>query len=171
MNIAQQASQAALKDIYTAAENAILLYDSAIALPQGLPPVMAEVELEEMALRISKPDWADSEVHYTAIDNVLGEGMPAELEVLLRAGLLGAEFQVRGAVGKILRDNKATLEGSTVHLNSDNRIEVKTSVRYETEPLGFDFMPKYSEQIYQIGESRQIGFNHSINWAFSGTPF
>ncbi|NGQ97036.1 hypothetical protein G3578_17885 [Brevibacillus sp. SYP-B805] len=173
-NCAQQASLAATKDIYEAMEDAIIRYDTSPA--RLLDPVFItpDLEREERELKKNHPDWASVEIRYTAIDHVLSAWLPgnAELQGYVRDGLSRAQGQIVDVVSTILEENHATLEGSSIQLfNRDDRIEVNTSVRFTTEPLGFDFIPRDSAQVYQTGQSRRIGFlDEVVGWSSHTIP-
>ncbi len=165
-NSAQQASIAAVKDIYDEMKKAILLYDVSIKAQLNPDYVWPRVEIAMTELAAAHPDWSESEIKYGAIDRVLSSALPGnfQLQGYVYFGLKSATAQIPGVVRKVLIDNNATLSGSSVKLfNSDNRIEVTTSVKYESESMGFDFIPAYSEQIYQTGESRRIGFIDEVS--------
>ncbi|MFI8713833.1 Tad domain-containing protein [Brevibacillus brevis] len=165
-NSAQQASIAAVKDIYDEMIVAIKAYDASITRLKNPNFVWPRVEAATSQLKASHPDWAASEIKYGAIDLALNSALPGnpELQFYVYAGLQNATSRIPGVVTKVLSDNKATLTGSSIKLfNSDNRIEVTTSVKYESESMGFDFIPAYSEQIYQTGESRRIGFIDEVS--------
>ncbi|MED1914570.1 Tad domain-containing protein [Bacillus thuringiensis] len=173
-NSAQQASIAAVKDIYDEMEKAILLYDTSINAQFNPDYVWPKVKLAMNHLAAAHPDWSNSEIKYGAIDRALNSALPGnfQLQAYVYAGLSNAKAKIPGVVRKVLVDNKATLSGSSIKLlNSDNRIEVKTSVEYNSESMGFDFIPAYSEQIYQMGESRRIGFIDEVNdWFYIEIP-
>ncbi|ASJ57102.1 hypothetical protein BP422_28545 [Brevibacillus formosus] len=168
-NSAQQASIAAVKDIYDEMDAAIKMYDLSPKRYYDQNYLDPKLVVARSQLRASHPDWSHSEIEYGAIDSVLSSALPGDVELqgYVNLGLLKAAGQIPGVVAKVLSDNKATLSGSSVKLfNSDNRIEVTTSVKYESESMGFDFIPAYSEQIYQTGESRRIGFIDEVSgWA------
>lgn len=173
-NSAQQASIAAVKDIYDEMEVAIKLYDVSINAQFNPDYVWPKVELARDQLAAAHPDWSNSEIKYGAIDRALNSTLPGnfQLQAYVYAGLLKAKAKIPGVVRKVLVDNKATLNGSSIKLfNSDNRIEVRTSVEYNSESMGFDFLSTYSEQIYQTGESRRIGFIDEVNgWFYLELP-
>ncbi|MGF9908857.1 Tad domain-containing protein [Brevibacillus porteri] len=168
-NSAQQASIAAVKDIYVEMELAIEIHDASPKRYYDQNYLTPRLNAAISSLRASHPDWSHSEVKYGAIDSVLSSALPGSLELqgYVSLGLRKATAEIPGVVAKVLSDNHATLSGSSVKLfNSDNRIEVTTSVKYESESMGFDFIPAYSEQIYQTGESRRIGFIDEVSgWA------
>lgn len=168
-NSAQQASIAAVKDIYDEMDAAIRVYDASPKRYYDQNYLDPRLSVARSQLRAAHPDWSHSEIEYGAIDSVLSSALPGdvELQTYVYAGLQTATAKIPGVVAKVLSDNKATLSGSSVQLfNSGNRIEVKTSVKYESESMGFDFIPAYSEQIYQTGESRRIGFIDEVSgWA------
>ncbi|MFG0213512.1 Tad domain-containing protein [Brevibacillus porteri] len=173
-NSAQQASIAGVKDIYDEMKWAIRIYDLSPARYYDQDYLTPRKIAAESSLRASHPDWSHSEIEYGAIDSVLSSALPgnAELQRYVSLGLSNAASQIPGVVAKVLSDNHATLSGSSVKLfNSDNRIEVTTSVKYESESMGFDFIPAYSEQIYQTGESRRIDFIDEVNdWFYINIP-
>ncbi|NQF15864.1 Tad domain-containing protein [Brevibacillus sp. HB1.3] len=165
-NSAQQASIAAVKDIYDEMDTAIKVYDASPNRYYDQNYLSLKLEAAKSKMRASHPDWSQSEIEFGAIDSVLSNELPGsvELQTYVSLGLKNAASQIPGVVRKVLSDNKATLSGSSVKLfNSDNRIEVTTSVKYESESMGFDFIPAYSEQIYQTGESRRIGFIDEVS--------
>ncbi|MBG9943263.1 Tad domain-containing protein [Brevibacillus formosus] len=168
-NSAQQASIAAVKDIYDEMDVAIRIYDASPNRYYDQNYLTIKLEAAKIQMRASHPDWSQSEIEFGAIDSVLSNELPGsvELQTIVYACLQTATAKIPGVVANVLSDNKATLSGSSVQLfNSDNRIEVKTSVKYESESMGFDFIPAYSEQIYQTGESRRIGFIDEVSgWA------
>ncbi|MGK5510933.1 Tad domain-containing protein [Brevibacillus formosus] len=168
-NSAQQASIAAVKDIYDEMERAIEIYDASPARNYDYDYLYLKRIAARNQMRVAHPDWSHSEIEYGVIDAVLSSSLPdnVELQGYVNLGLIKAAGHIPGVVAKVLSDNKATLSGSSVKLfNSDNRIEVTTSVKYESESMGFDFIPAYSEQIYQTGESRRIGFIDEVSgWA------
>ncbi|TKI57554.1 hypothetical protein E8L90_19995 [Brevibacillus antibioticus] len=173
-NSAQQASIAAVKDIYDEMKEAIILYDASIEGLQNPDYVWIRVKAAKEKLRAAHPEWAASEIEYGAIDSALSSALPGnmQLQAYVYAGLSKVKAKIPGVVRTVLVDNKATLNGSTIKLfNSDNRIEVTTSVKYNSESMGFDFIPAYSEQIYQTGESRRIGFIDEVNdWFYINIP-
>ncbi|RAT97984.1 Tad domain-containing protein [Brevibacillus sp. Leaf182] len=168
-NSAQQASIAAVKDIYDEMEWAIKIHDASPQRYYDQNYLTLKLGAAKSQMRASHADWSQSEIEYGAIDLVLSNELPSnvELQTYVYAGLQTATAKITGVVAKVLSDNNATLSGSSVQLfNSDNRIEVTTSVKYESESMGFDFIPAYSEQIYQTGESRRIGFIDEVSgWA------
>ncbi|WGV60733.1 Tad domain-containing protein [Brevibacillus brevis] len=173
-NSAQQASIAAVKDIYDEMDAAINIYNLSPKRYYDQDYLTPRIIAAESSLRASHPDWSHIEIKYGAIDSVLSNALPGnvELQGYVSIGLRKAASQIPRVVAKVLVDNKATLTGSSVKLfNSDNRIEVTTSVKYESESMGFDFIPAYSEQVYQTGESRRIGFIDEVNdWFYIEIP-
>lgn len=174
-NSAQLASLAATRDVYEQMEIAIDNYDRAIATMQNpvfLNPIVASTEA---ALRASHPHWAESEVRFEAIDDVLADWLPGNglLQGFVLQGLMVAETKAYGAVRFVLSQNGATLPGSTIRMfTGDHRIEVETSVRFQSESMGFDFLPAFSEKIYQKGQSRQIRFIGAVSgWLSQGISF
>ncbi|MGG4440740.1 Tad domain-containing protein [Brevibacillus fortis] len=173
-NSAQQASIAAVRDIYEEMDEAIIKYDLSPKRYYDQDYLTPRKTAAMSSLRASHPDWSQSEIEYGAIDSVLSSALPGNLELqgYVSLGLRKASAEIPGVVATVLSRNKATLSGSSVDLfNSDNRIEVTTSVKYESESMGFDFIPAYSEQIYQTGESRRIGFIDEVNdWFYINIP-
>ncbi|MED1784505.1 Tad domain-containing protein [Brevibacillus fortis] len=173
-NSAQQASIAAVRDIYEEMDEAIIKYDLSPKRYSDQDYLTPRKTAAMSSLRASHPDWSQSEIEYGAIDSVLSSALPDNLELqgYVSLGLSKASAEIPGVVATVLSRNKATLSGLSVHLfNSDNRIEVTTSVKYESESMGFDFIPAYSEQIYQTGESRRIGFIDEVNdWFYINIP-
>jgi len=166
-NIAQQASLAATREVYAAIEEAMDQYDLAQWAKEVPNPVEPKVNAMEKILRASHPDWADSEVRFAAMDEVLSSELPgnAELLVFVEAKLIAARGDIRNTVATILEENGAVLSGSEVILvNERERIEVRTSVRYQSDTFGFPFLKAYAEQVHQEGESRRIGFAGDIGW-------
>lgn len=165
-NSAQLASLAATRDVYEQMEIAINNYDQAIATmldPVFLNPI---VQSTAATLRATHPHWAESEVQFEAIDEVLADWLPGNglLQGFVLQGLIVAETKASGAVSYVLSQNGATLSGSTVRMfTGDHRIEVETSVRFQSESMGFDFLPAFSEKIYQKGQSRQIRFIGAVS--------
>lgn len=159
--IAMQASQAGLKDIYEEMENAIRTYDTSPARYEDPVFITPDLVAEELSVRAAHPDWATSEVHYTAIDNVLSNWLPGnpELQAYVQAGMATAKIRVRQAIITVLRENNATMGASSyVIFNSDKRIEVQAAVTFQSETLGFEFLPDHREVISQTAESRKIDF-------------
>lgn len=166
-NSAQQVSLAATQVIYKQAEEAIHLYDQSIEKLMNPVPIWPMVETAEQSIRAANPDWSQSEVRYQAIDNVLVYAMPTypSLKGYVMVGMEQASRDIPALAGEILESNKATRAGSYVKMfNSERRIEVRTSVRYESKTFGLDFMPEHVEQVYQTGESRRIGFVANLGW-------
>lgn len=169
-NSAQQAALAAVEPIYEEMEEAIKKYDSSPNRLKDGNFIGIKVDMAEEAIRASNPDWAKSEVRYEAIDQVLSSWLPhPELSFYVNEGLANAQSEIRSIVITILDANHATVPGSKlVVFTSDERIEVQTSVRYRASTFDFEFMPeiKHEEEIYQTGQSRQIGFLDAIwNWS------
>jgi hypothetical protein len=166
-NSAQQASIAAVQIIYEEAEEAIREYDRSIAGMLNPDFIMGEVDLEKMRLRSAHPDWSESEVRYHAIDNVLLSHVPANgsLYGFLYQGLASAQDEIPEVVGEILQANGATRSGSVVTMfDSDMRIEVETSVRYQSETFGLAFLNTDTEQVKQTAKSRRIAFAEVMGW-------
>ncbi|QRG68220.1 TadE/TadG family type IV pilus assembly protein [Brevibacillus choshinensis] len=166
-NSAQQASLAATDIIYDEAEEAIHTYDRSIKSWTDPIFIWPLVEEQMKSIQASHPDWSSSEVRFEAIDRVLLSAIPTypTLEMYVVIGLHQASSQIPGVVTDILASNKSTLSGSSLKLfNGEDRIEVRTSVRYESKTFGLDFMPEHAEQIYQTGESRKIGFIQVTGW-------
>ncbi|MFS0919822.1 Tad domain-containing protein [Brevibacillus sp. 179-C 1.1 NHS] len=165
-NSAQQAALAAIKPIYDEMEDAIEEYDKSPNRLKNSILLGPIVDQTEDAIRASHPDWAKSEVRYEAIDQVFSSWLPANIELLgyVQSGLAKANAKVNGVVIRILEANHATLAGSKVVFTSDDRIEVQTSVRFRSTTFDFDFMPeiKHEEEVYQTGQSRQIGFLDAV---------
>lgn len=167
-NVAQQASLAATEVIYAETEKAIVAYD--ISIQRLTDPVLIKPQVTTAMthLRAAHPDWSDSEVRYQAIDDVLRDNMPGSLDLVfyIQAGLLNAKAEIPGLVAGVITDNGATLGGSSVHMfNGEQRIEVKTSVSYESQSFGLKFIPSHKEQVYQTGQSRRIGFVEVMRWS------
>ncbi|CAJ1004226.1 MULTISPECIES: Tad domain-containing protein [Bacillales] len=166
-NSAQQASIAAVQIIYEEAEEAIREYDSSIAGMLDPDFIMVKVDLETMRLRSIHPDWSESEVRYRAIDNVLLSHVPANgvLYGYLYQGLESAQRKIREAAGEILQANGATRSGSVVTMfDSDMRIEVETSVRYQSDTFGLAFLNTVTEKVKQTAKSRRIAFAEVMGW-------
>ncbi|MDF2682280.1 MAG: hypothetical protein K0R47_3470 [Brevibacillus sp.] len=166
-NSAQQVSLTATQIIYKEMEEAIHKYDLSIKSLVDPVFIWELVETAESSIRAANPDWSHSEVRYQAIDNVLLYTMPIYPDLKMRVlfGLEQAFHEIPGVATDILDRNQATQAGSYVKLfNSDRRIEVRTSVRYESKTFGLDFMPEHVEQVYQTGESRRIGFVADLGW-------
>lgn len=166
-NSAQQASLAATDVIYDEVEKAIHSYDQSIV--NWIDPVFIWplVEAQMKSIKAAHPDWASSEVQFEAIDRVLLVSIPVYPELLTHVvvGMDQASAEIPGVVTDILASNKCTLSGSSLQLfNGDDRIEVRTSVRYVSKTFGMEFMPEHAEQIYQTGESRTIGFVKVTGW-------
>ncbi|MED4785105.1 TadE/TadG family type IV pilus assembly protein [Brevibacillus choshinensis] len=166
-NSAELASLAATDVIYDEVEEAIHSYDHSIV--NWIDPVYIWplVEEEMKSIEAANPDWSSSEVQFEAIDRVLLVAIPVYPDLLTHVviGLDQASSDIPGVVTDILASNKSTLSGSSIKLfNGEDRIEVRTSVRYESKTFGMDFMPKHAEQIYQTGKSRTIGFVKVTGW-------
>jgi hypothetical protein len=167
-NSAQQVSLTATQVVYKQAKEAIHTYDLSIENLANPVKIWPMVEAAEQSIRAANPDWSPSEVRYQAIDNVLLYAMPTypSLEGYVALGMQQAYLEIPALAGEILERNKATRAGSYVKVfNSDRRIEVRTSVRYESNTFGLEFMPEHVEQVYQTGESRRIGFAEALNWS------
>lgn len=158
MNSAQQASQGAVKSIYEQMEIAIEKYDAWASINR-LPPISPDVDRRENMLRAANPDWADSEVRYTAIDQVLRDEVRSKrkLYTFVTEGLINARLEIQGIVPYILHENDASLKNLDV-FNGDGRVEVTATVDYESDNMGFEFLSTYKDKIEQTGESRKIGF-------------
>jgi hypothetical protein len=170
-NSAQQAALAATKVVYDQIEEAIREYDR--SLSRLLDPVLIGllVDEKEASLRAAHPDWAESEIRYAAIDQVLIHELPgnAELQGYVAQGLADARDEIDDVVATIIAENHATLEGSTIAMfNDDHRIQVQTSVRFASSVFDFVFMPNpdHEEQVFQTGQSRPIGFVGEV-WDWS----
>ncbi|MBO8164395.1 MAG: hypothetical protein H0Z34_11845 [Brevibacillus sp.] len=173
-NTAQQASLAATKAVYEEIEEAIADYDESIMLLEDPVFIWTLIGIEKSDLRSLHPDWAESEIHYTAIDNVLSTMLPGnhELQAFIHNGLQDSRGKVEQAVRTIIQENGAAQSGSTIKMfTSDDRIEVRTSVKYESVTFGQDYMPYFEEQVYQTAQSRRFGFLDAVgfwsNAAFS----
>ncbi|HZG17678.1 MAG TPA: pilus assembly protein TadG-related protein [Candidatus Bathyarchaeia archaeon] len=158
MNSAQVASQSGVKSVYDAMEMAIQAYD-VWAIANRKPPLSPKVSQRESSLRASNPEWAASEVRYTAIDQVLADhlGSNPDLMGFVTIGLAEARLEIPGVVTYILHENDASLKNLDV-FNGDDRIEVTAAVDYESDNMGFEFLSTYRDEIVQTGESRKIGF-------------
>ncbi|MDR7318355.1 pilus assembly protein TadG-related protein [Brevibacillus nitrificans] len=166
-NSAQLASLAATDILYDEVEEAIKVYDHSIKSWVDPVFIWELVEAQMETIKASHPDWSSSEVRAEAIDRVLLAAIPTypTLEAHVLKGLHDASTKIPGVVRDILASNKSTLGGSSLKLfNGEDRIEVRTSVRYESKSFGLDFMPEHNEQIYQTGESRSIGFIKVTGW-------
>lgn len=166
-NSAQQASIAAVQIIYEETEEAIQKYD--LSLVGMLDPVyiMREVDHEKTRLRSAHPEWSESEVRYNAIDHVLLQHVNRNpvLYGYIHHSLAEAQTKIPGAVGEILQANGATPSGSVVTMfDSDMRIEVETSVRYQSETFGLAFLNTDTEQVKQSAKSRRIAFAEVMAW-------
>ncbi|MED1794566.1 pilus assembly protein TadG-related protein [Brevibacillus nitrificans] len=166
-NSAQLASLAATDILYDEVEEAIKVYD--LSIESWVDPVFIWelVEAQMDTIQASHPDWSSSEVRAEAIDRVLLAAIPTypTLEAHVLKGLHDASTKIPGVVRDILASNKSILGGSSLKLfNGEDRIEVRTSVRYESQSFGLDFLPPHNEQIYQTGESRSIGFIKVTGW-------
>ena len=164
-NSAQQASLGATQIVYEEAERAIEVYDA--NLPFNMVPIWPQVETAEISLRSAHPSWSDSEIRYSAIDQVLLANLPSNSVlhgyVLRYMGV--AERKLQSTVGSILSSNGAVRSGSRVKMfNSEQRIEVKTSVRYESENFGLDFLSNHRDEIEQTAEGRRIRFAEVLQW-------
>jgi len=164
-NSAQQASLGATQIVYEEAERAILAYDAFI--PINMVPVWPQVETAEISLRSAHPSWSDSEIRYNAIDQVLRANLPSNslLHGYVRQYMAIAERKIQSTVGSILSSNGAVRSGSRVKMfNSEQRIEVRTSVRYESENFGLDFLSNHRDEIEQTAEGRRIRFAEVLGW-------
>lgn len=171
-NSAQQASLAATNQIYEEAEMAIRAYDTSIESWTDPVFIWPLVEAQMKSIQAANPDWSPIEARYEAIDRVLLAAIPTypTLGTYVMIGLHQAAAEIPGDVADILARNKSTLSGSSLKLfNGEDRIEVRTSVRYESKTFGLEFMPEHTEQIYQTGESRIIGFIKVTEW--KNSPF
>jgi len=166
-NSAQQASLGATQIVYEEAEKAIRAYDASITRLINPVYIWPQVESAEMSLRSAHPSWSDSEIMYNAIDQVLSANLPsnAELHWYVRQYMWFAEDKIRSTVGSILSSNGAIRSGSRVKMfNSEQRIEVRTSVRYESENFGLDFLSNHRDEIEQTAEGRRIRFAEVLGW-------
>ncbi|MDH4617359.1 Tad domain-containing protein [Brevibacillus sp. AY1] len=166
-NSAQQASLGATQIVYEEMERAIKAYDDSISLLIDPVFIWPLVEIAESNYRRAYPSWSESEVRYHAIDQVLSAYIVGNLE--LRAyvwrHLAIAEREIPGTVGSILSSNGAVKSGSRVKMfNSEQRIEVRTSVRYESETFGLDFLSNHHNEIEQTAEGRRIRFVEVLRW-------
>ncbi|UFJ39239.1 hypothetical protein LOK74_14290 [Brevibacillus humidisoli] len=167
-NTAQQATFAATKAVYEEIEDAIDRYDRSIARLEDPVFIWPLVQKEKAQLRSRHTGWADSEIHYAAIDNVLSSMLPGnlELQAYVSAGLLASRAKVKQAVHTILAENGASQSDYTIKMfTSDDRIEVKAAVEYESVTFGLEFMPSYEEQVYQTAQSRQVGFLDAVGFS------
>ncbi|MBG9564084.1 TadE/TadG family type IV pilus assembly protein [Brevibacillus agri] len=167
---AQQAALAAVKPIYDEMEKALARYDQSPMRLKDEAYIKPFVDQAEASIRASHPDWARSEVRYKAIDQVLSNWLPANVELLfyVQTGLAQAAPKLRDVVVTILEANHATVPGSQIVVTADERIQVQTSVRFRSTTFDFSFMPdpKHEEEVYQTGSSRQIGFLHAAGGLF-----
>lgn len=164
-NSAQQASLGATQIVYEEAEEAIHVYDA--NLPFNMVPIWEQVEMAQISLRSAHPSWSDSEILYNAIDQVLLVNLPSNsvLEGYVWQHMAVAERKIQSTVGSILSRNGAIRSGSRVKMfNSEQRIEVKTSVRYESENFGLDFLSNHRDEIEQTAEGRRIRFAEVLQW-------
>lgn len=166
-NVAQQAALAAIKPVYDEMETAMERYDASPMRVYDERYILPAVKLAESSIRASHWDWAQSEVRYAAIDQVLGNWLPANPELLgfVTAGLTAAQAEIPGVVTKILNENHATVSGSIVVIfNAEQRVEVQTSARFRSTTFDFPFMPdpQHEEEVYQTAQSRQIGFLDAV---------
>ncbi|MGG3885344.1 Tad domain-containing protein [Brevibacillus panacihumi] len=164
-NSAQQASLGATQIVYEEAEEAIHVYDA--NLPFNMVPIWEQVEMAKISLRSAHPSWSDSEILYNAIDQVLLVNLPSNsvLEGYVWQHMAVAERKIQSTVGSILSRNGAIRSGSRVKMfNSEQRIEVKTSVRYESENFGLDFLSNHRDEIEQTAEGRRIRFAEVLQW-------
>lgn len=166
-NSAQQASIAAVQIVYEEVEVAIKLYDASLSSWTNPAYISTLVGERMMALRASNPDWSESEVRYNAIDDVLDWAIPMypALQAYIQEGLVRAQGKIPGVVGGILDGNGATRSGSVItFFDSDLRITVETSARYESETFGLEFLNSHTEQVKQSAQSRPIGFAGKMRW-------
>lgn len=166
-NSAQQAAIGATQIVYEEMERAIHAYDDSIRLLLDPVFIWPLVEIAESHYRRAYPSWSENEVRYHAIDQVLSAYIVGNLE--LRAyvwrHLAIAEREIPGTVGSILSSNGAVRSGSRVKMfNSEQRIEVRTSVRYESETFGLDFLSNHQNEIEQTAEGRRIRFVEVLRW-------
>lgn len=164
-NSAQQASLGATQIVYEEAEEAIHVYDA--NLPFNMVPIWEQVEMAQISLRSAHPSWSDSEILYNAIDQVLLVNLPSNsvLEGYVWQHMAVAERKIQSTVGSILSRNGAIRSGSRVKMfNGEQRIEVKTSVRYESENFGLDFLSNHRDEIEQTAEGRRIRFAEVLQW-------
>jgi hypothetical protein len=160
-NSAQQASIAATEVVYDEMKEAIRLYDLSITHLYNPVYISPQVNEEEAYLRSAHPEWSDSEVRFNAIDRVLDRNIPGngELYSYVNLGLVQAQSKIPEIVGEILEDNGAVRSGSVVtFLTSDLRIEVETSVRYQSETFGLEFLDTHTDEVTQTAQSRRIAF-------------
>jgi len=166
-NSAQLASIGATQIVYEEAENAIRAYDASISHLINPVYIGEQVELVESSLRSAHPSWSKSEILYSAIDQVLLVNLPsnAELHEYVWRYMAIAERKMQSAVGNILSENGAVRSGSRIKMfNSEQRIEVRTSVRYESENFGLDFLFNHRDEIEQTAEGRRIRFAEVLRW-------
>lgn len=164
-NSAQQASLGATQIVYEEAKRAIEVYDA--NLPFNMVPISPQVEMAQISLRSAHPSWSDSEILYNAIDQVLLVNLPSNsvLEGYVWQHMAVAERKIQSTVGSILSRNGAIRSGSRVKMfNGEQRIEVKTSVRYESENFGLDFLSNHRDEIEQTAEGRRIRFAEVLQW-------
>ncbi|EST54323.1 hypothetical protein T458_13405 [Brevibacillus panacihumi W25] len=164
-NSAQQASLGATQIVYEEAERAIEVYDA--NLPFNMVPISPQVKAAKISLRSAHPSWSDSEILYNAIDQVLLVNLPTNsvLEGYVWQHMAVAERKIQSTVGSILSSNGAIRSGSRVKMfNSEQRIEVRTSVRYESENFGLDFLSNHRDEIEQTAEGRRIRFAEVLQW-------
>lgn len=166
-NSAQQASLGATQIVYEKAKEAIIAYDLSISHLINPVRIWPQVETAEISLRSAHPSWAETEIRYNAIDQVLSTNLPsnADLQWYVRQYMGRAEEEIRSTVGKVLSRNGAIRSGSRVKMfNSEQRIEVRTSVRYESENFGLDFLSNHRDEIEQTAEGRRIRFAEVLQW-------
>lgn len=64
-----------------------------------------------------------------------------------------------------MQANGATRSGSVVTMfDSDMRIEVETSVRYQSDTFGLAFLNTVTEKVKQTAKSRRIAFAEVMGW-------
>lgn len=166
-NSAQQATLGATQIVYEEMERAIRAYDASISLLLDPVFIWPLVEIAETNVRRAFPDWSDSEVRFHAIDQVLSAHLPGNelLHDYVWRHMAIAERMIPGTVGSILSSNGAVKSGSRVKLfNSEQRIEVRTAVRYESETFGLDFLSSHHNEIEQTAEGRRIRFVEVLRW-------
>jgi hypothetical protein len=166
-NSAQQAAIGATQVVYEEMKEAIDEYDLSIIGLEDWSPMWPQVETTEEYYRGANPSWSDSEVRYHAIDDVLSANLLAnpKLRVFVWKGMEDAKRRIPEVAGSILSSNGAIKSESGVNMfNRDERIEVQTSVRYESETLGLEFLSTHREDIEQSAEGRRIGFINALGW-------
>ncbi|WLR52596.1 Tad domain-containing protein [Bacillus tianshenii] len=165
-NSADQASLAATKLIYDKTEEAIKDYDLYAILNPLDPyvPIGPDISLKEQQLKGMHPNWSKNEIRYAAIDDILTVELSSnvKLQSFILAGLQSASSEMKGTVNRIITDNGATPAGTTIDMFAKERVEVKTSVRYETIKDEEGVIPHFEEQVFQIGKSREIDFVDNV---------